>query len=349
MVTLRGDEQRRLERRAELLFSNDNKRHAEHLDFVFDAFDRWPEGPELESLFKSLFDTVSTGATVPLFGAPDPNLFVACCDRYGVMRGSTRAFSLTDTLLLYAVLIHRIEGTDHAAERLRVVRNVNEASLFEMRVQNMPQFVAEVAEFMRTGDLAVLATYNQNQIVDEQRKRDFRARHPEHAVPIARLEDHPILRGTLAAFELDDLLPERVETFAQAFAAAGWSTLTAALVATGEYHRDYPHSDYHLFGSPTTESVWRTLLVDRGGRTGLARTGGVVTQLLDDLADGTGSIAERMDRVISAFLEKREVVAAFDWRYYLARYGCRREGRSGIYYGADHGLGYEMTMLDKTV
>ena len=26
-----------------------------------------------------------------------------------------------------------------------------------------------------------------------------------------------------------------------------------------------------------------------------------------------------------------------------------REGRSGIYYGADHGLGYEMTMLDKTV
>lgn len=346
---LLGDEQRRLERRAEVLFSNDNKRHGEHLDFVFDAFDRWPKGPELESLFESLFDTLSTGAAVRLFGAPNPNLFLACCDRYGVMRGSTRAFSLTDTLLLYAVLIQRIEGTDHAAERLRVLRNVNEASQFEMRVQNMPKFVAEVAEFMRTGDLAVLTTYNQNQIVDEQRKRDFRAQHPEHATAIARLEDHPILRGTLAAFELDELLTRRAETFDQAFAPAGWSTLTAALVATGEYHRDYPHSDYHLFGSRTTESVWRTLLVDRGDRTGLARTGGVVSQLLDDLAEGTGSIAERMDRVVSAFLEEREVAAAFDWRYYLARYGCMREGRSGIYYGADHGLGYEMTMLDKTV
>jgi hypothetical protein len=113
------------------------------------------------------------------------------------------------------------------------------------------------------------------------------------------------------------------------------SKLTAALVATGEYHRDYPHSDYHLFGSTTTESVWRTLLVDRGDRAGLARTGGVVTQLLDDLAEGTGSIKERMDRVVSAFLKAREVVAAFDWRYYLARYGCMREGRSGIYYGAN--------------
>jgi hypothetical protein len=346
---LRDDEQRPLERRAEVLFSHHDKRHGEHLDFVFDAFDRWPKGPGLESLFESLFGSLSTGAAVPLFGAPDPNLFLACCDRYGVMRGSTRAFSLTDTLLLYAVLIHRIEGTGHAAERLRVLRNVNEASQFEMRLQNMPKFVAEVAEFMRTGDLAVLATYNQNQIIDEQLKRDFRAQHPQHATVIARLEDHPILRGTLAAFKLDDLLPRRAETFAQAFAPTDWSLLTAALVATGEYHRDYPHSDYHLFGSPTTESVWRTLLVDRGDRTGLARTGGVVTQLLDDLAEGTGLIAERMHRLVRAFLKEREVAAAFDWRYYFARYGCMREGRSGIYYGAEHALGYEMTMLDKTV
>ncbi|RKT79411.1 uncharacterized protein DUF262 [Terracoccus luteus] len=346
---VRGDEQLRLERRAELLFSPANERHGEHLDFVFDAFNRWPKGRDLDTFFESLFTTAAHGSGVRLFGAPSPNLFLACCERFGAMRGNTRAFSLTDTLLLYAVLVHRIEGTDDPAQRLRVLRNANEASQFEMRLQNMPKFIYEVAEFMRVGDLAVLATYNQNQVADEARKQGFREQRPELAATVSRLEDHPILRGTMAAFELDEALPTRAETFEQAFAPSAWSRLTAALVATGPYQRDYPKSDYHLFGSPTAESVWRTLLVDRGDRASLSRTGGVVTQLLDDLAEGVGSTTQRMDEVISAFIERRGASADFDWRYYLARYDCMREGRSGIYYGADHALGYEMTMLDKTV
>src|SRR4029077_1583385 len=36
-------------------------------------------------------------------------------------------------------------------------------------------------------------------------------------------------------------------------------------------------------------------------------------------------------------------------RYYLVRYPCMREGNSGIYYGADHALGYELTMLRKSI
>lgn len=346
---VRGEEPLRPERRAEVLFSADNAQHKEHLAFLFDAFNRWPKGHDLDSFFESLFTTKTAGSGVRLFGATTPNLFLACCERYGAMRGNTRTFSLTDTLLLYAVLIHRIEDTDDPVQRLRVLRNVNEASQFEMRLQNMPRFIGEVAQFMRTGDLAALATYNQNQIADEERKHILREQHPELVSTVARLEDHPILRGTLAAFELTEVLPARAETFEQAFAPSGWPTLTAALVATGEYQRDYPKSDYHLFGSPTTESVWRTLLVDRGDRTSLSRTGGVVTLLLDDLADDVGPIAQRMASVVTAFVEGRDASAHFDWRYYLARYGCMREGRSGIYYGADHALGYEMTMLDKTV
>ena len=41
--------------------------------------------------------------------------------------------------------------------------------------------------------------------------------------------------------------------------------------------------------------------------------------------------------------------AELDWRYYLLRYPCMREGNSGIYYGADYALGYELTMLSKSV
>lgn len=346
---VRGDEQLRLERRAELLFEPGNERHLEHLDFVFDAFDHWPKGPGLQGLFESIFTTSADGSEIRLFTGSNPNLFLACCERYGAMRGNTRTFSLTDTLLLYAVLIHVVEGTGDVARRLRVLRNANEASQFEMRLQNMPKFITDVARFMRTGDLAVLTTYNQNQVADEQRKQDFRQQHPHVAETLDRLEDHTILRGTLAAFDLDEALPIRAETFNEVFAHRGWSLLTAALVATGEYQRDYAKSDYHLFGSPTTESVWRALLVDRGDRGSLSRTGGTVTRLLDDLAERTGPLEERMEQVVREFVEERTHAGQFDWRYYLAQYQWMREGRSGIYYGSDHTLGYEMTMLDKTV
>ena len=40
------------------------------------------------------------------------NLFEACCRSYGETRGRTRVFSLGQSLVLYAVLLHLIEGTD---------------------------------------------------------------------------------------------------------------------------------------------------------------------------------------------------------------------------------------------
>ena len=204
---------------------------------------------------------------IRLFGAATVNLFQSCCERYGATRGSARAFSLTDTLLLYATLIHRIHGTADAARRLRQLRNLNEASQFELRVQNMPKLIAEVEEFMRTGSLDALATFNQNQVADEHGKREFLAEHPELEPAVERLEDQPILRGTLAAFDLDAAtVAARAAAFEAAFAPEHWPTLTGALLAIGEYQRDFAESDYHRFGSRTTESVWRAVLVDRGDR-----------------------------------------------------------------------------------
>ncbi|MGW3547024.1 hypothetical protein ACWDHH_04495 [Janibacter hoylei] len=183
----------------------------------------------------------------------------------------------------------------------------------------MPNVVAQVADFMRTGDLSVLTGYNQNQIADERREQDYLNKHPEFTPAVTRLEDHPILRGTLASF-----------------------------IATGEYQRDIPNSDWHLFGSPTLESVWRSLLVDRGDRDSLSRTGAVVEALIDDLSE-RGGHEVRMTDVIADFVARRDEAKNLDWRYYIAKYPWMREGPSGIYYGANHTLGYEMTMLRKGV
>ena len=346
---IRGDEQLTPEQRISTLLGRSNPRRDEHLEFICAAFDTWVGDVPIADVFADLFKTSVAGDGVRLIGAPSPNLFQACCERYGATRGSTRLFSLTDTLLLLAVLVHRIDKTDDVRTRLRSLRNVNEASQFEMRVQNMPNFVEEVADFMRTGDLDFLSTFNQNQVADELRKRDLLQSHPELASSLAPLEDHSIVRGTLAAFDLDPSIEARSRAFDEIFEPQLWPLLTGALLATGEYHRDYPNSDRHRFGSPNVESVWRLLLVDRGDREALTRIRTVLGDLLDRVAGSDDGPAATLRTISDEFIRNRSAQRRFDWRYYLVRYSSMREGNSGIYYGAGERLGYELTMLRKTV
>jgi hypothetical protein len=117
----------------------------------------------------------------------------------------------------------------------------------------------------------------------------------------------------------------------------------------GEYQRDYPNSDFHRFGSPTTEGVWRLLLVERGDRAGLARVRAVLGHLLDRVAAARENTTRLLEIVAEEFINDRLAMSHYDWRYYLVRYPTMREGNSGIYYGAHKRLGYELTMLRKTV
>lgn len=337
------------EQRVSALLSPANPRHQEHLRFICAAFDTWVGDVAVAEVLAGLFKTSLEGEGVRLVGAPSTDLFQACCERYGGSRGTTRLFSLTDTLLLLAVLTHRIEKTEDAPGRLRTLRNVNEASQFEMRVQNMPKFVVEIAAFMRFGDLNALATFNQNQVADERAKRALHLEQPGLAPVLARLEDHTVLRGTLAAFDFDASIGTRAPAFEAALEPELWPLLTGALLATGEYQRDYPNSDMHRFGSPTTESVWRLLLVDRGDRASLERVRTVLGTLLDTVAASQGDTRSMLEGVCRRFVDERSAAGHFDWRYHLVRYAAMREGNSGIYYGADGRLGYELTMLRKTV
>jgi hypothetical protein len=348
---IRSEAPIRLERRAQELFGEDNPRHREHLAFFFDALDVWADEADIRATFEAFFTTSASPPGIRLFGAsPQANLFRSCCELYGATRGNVRVFSLTDTLLLYATLVHRIQGTAYVARRLRQLRNLNEASQFELRVQNMPKLIAEVEDFMRSGSLDTLPTFNQNQVADERSKQEFLDEHPELEPAVQRLEDQSILRGTLAAFDLDAAtVAPRAAAFEEAFAPEHWPALTGALLATGEYQQDFAGSDYHLFGSPRTESVWRAVLVARGDRAILARTRAVLASFLDTLAASEDPVGAQLEAIVDKFVEDRLARAELDWRYYLVRYPRMREGNSGIYYGADHALGYELTMLRMSV
>jgi len=95
--------------------------------------------------------------------------------------------------------------------------------------------------------------------------------------------------------------------------------------------------------------VWRLLLVDRGDHAALARVRTVVGKLLDRVAASTQDTHASLKAVADQFLEESITRSYYDWRYHLVRYPTMRQGNSGIYYGADGRLGYELTMLRKTV
>jgi len=348
---IRGDAPTRPERRAQELFGKNNPRHHEHLMFFFKALDVWTDERGPQATFEAFFTTSASAPGIRLFGAsPQVNLFQSCCELYGEYIGNRRSFSLANTLLLYATLVHQIHRTADAARRLRRLRNLNEASPDELRVRDMPKLIAEVEEFMRSGSLDALHTFNQNQVADEHAKQGFLVHHPELEPAVETLEDHPILRGTLSAFNLDAAtVAAHAAAFEATFAPEHWTALTGALLAIGEYQRDYSGSDHHRFGSPSTEGVWRAVLVDRGDRVSLARTRVVLGTFLDTLPASSDPVGVHLKTIVDKFVAEREAEAEFDWRYYLVRYPCMREGDSGIYYGANHALGYELTMLLKSV
>lgn len=344
----------RLGPRARAVFGPDNQRAPEHLDFLFDAFDRWEDDEHINSLFDSLFSTSLPGdeiydwQKVALFGATSTNLFEQCCHLFDSQPGGNRPFTLQQSLLLYAVLLHLIRGTEDFVRRLRVVRNLIAASEDEVRRPNMATLLKDVEEIIVNGDLDAVSRFSSNQVEDERLKQQFLEANPHLTQTLFRLEDHPILRGTLSSFEFEhETFRQRAEAFGAAFAdSAKWQQLTGALLATGNYQRQRPKSTGWQFGTSSTanEAVWRYLLTD-APRANLSATCIVLGEFLDGLAASGNAIDEHLEAVVSAWLLEREASRTFDWRYYLVKYPSMREGATGIYFGADGKLGYSMCML----
>lgn len=343
----------RLVARAEALVGADAPAAEETLEFLESAFDTWV-GENVPAYFHSILRTPSEDMVDerPVLFTPEGldgvNLFEMCCRTYGNMRGTrARVFPLGLTLVLYAVLSHRLHHTDEFPTRLRVLRNLVEASDNEIRLDNMPALLDEVDGFLRNGDLGQVKTFNQAQVADEQRKAAFLAEHPQARQAIQRLEDHRLLRGCLLALDLDALrLAPRAEAFTRMFAeTTHWTELTGALLACGDYYRRRNERAFS-FGSPTGDSWWRVLLTGpmRSPREDLRQPLGL---LLDRVAAGD-DLADTYRQVQEEWLGVREQAGRYDWRYHLVKYPEMREGTSGIYVSESGDMGYGMCALRRS-
>jgi hypothetical protein len=285
------------------------------------------------------------------------DLFGDCCANYGDTSGQRRGFPLARTLLLFAFLEYLMHspraGAHDAARRLRTIRNLIFASSNEIRPNNMATLLEATAAYMRGGEASVLKGYNARQIAEEKNKAAFLARFEGHPVlqeTLHTLEDHSLLRGCLAALDLDadaDTFIWRARLFHEVFpdgAPIPAPQIRAALLACGPYQQRTQNGRF-LFGSPkpTQLEAWRNLL------TGASVDGvkAALQTLLDRYGETTGESPEaRLESISGAYLEEQMQARHLDWRHYLVRYPAMRSGESGIYASSTERMGFDLCMLN---
>lgn len=321
----------------------------EHLEFLFKAFDTWGEGDAtgfLKGIFASAPAPIETlDVSKVVLHDSEADLFTWCCRRYGEKRDPRRRwFSFQQALLLYGVLRHRLSGTQDLHRRLRILRNLLAASDNEVRQERMPALLPAVERIVDLGDIAPGAdpAFSKAQIAEEQRKRDRIARSPTLETVVYQLEDHRLLRGCLAAFDLESpAFARRAEAFHGVFDAKCFPALTAALLAFGDYSRK--NRRFYQFGSLKNDAPWRALLTG-GSADEVDRFRSVLERLLDAVTAGQGGWLERLEHVRAGWLATQE---RFDWRYYVVKYPLMRDGGSGLYASGSGPLGFDLCMMDR--
>jgi hypothetical protein len=331
---------------AERVFGPANEKAAAHLDFLMRCFDTWT-GVDIAAEFAKTFSLAPAALTsndfskVALFASGSTvNLFAECCN-------SPARLSWPRTLLLYSVLLHRLHGTVDFPRRLRMLRNLIEASNNEMRAERMPTLLADVRRLIIDGELEGIAAFNQLQVADETSKVGLLAKAPDLARDLFHLEDHRVLRGCLTAFELDpDVFSSRARVFHAMFADRGLlPLLTGAMLAAGDYGRR-SNGRFMQLGSGAALTPWRTALLTGASREQLANVRAALAEVLDTF-DNADEPRAALTVFTQRWLDDQIPEHGLDWRWYLIRYPEMRAGQSGVYAYGGGAPGYSLCMLDK--
>ena len=351
------DEQMRTEDLAMQVYGEKSQQATASLEFLFQAFNIW-HGKDIQTEFDNLMTATPGGPAVPLLlfnaftqvptGESPIDLFAACCRAY-----RKPVWTLAHTLLLYAVLLHRIRKTVDFPHRLRLLRNLIEASRGgEIREDNMPNLLDDVERIVVHGQWQGSIAFNQAQLGNEAEKAALLASQPTLGAELHRLEDHDLLRGCLSAFDLDPsqnaiTFRQRADAFHAVFGNPGcWLKLTGALLAQGDYSRSVKNRGtghrFADFGSAKSKETWSYLF--RGKKE--TRLVDTLMALFDKVAAHPNDL-NCLASISEKFLQNSQAQPnkVLDWRYYFVKYPEMRDGDSGRY--AISLTGYGVCMFNK--
>lgn len=340
-----------LDEMTSVVFRPENASSKESLKFLFAAFEAWVNfdvTKHMSALFRLQgFNSASETNGITLFPPlSSADLLESCMSDYGEKKGNARKYSWPSTLLLYAVLLDRIDPAEGFSRQLRIVRNLIEASSNELRLEKMPGLLADVRRIVVDRTLEGCNAFNQAQLDDEVAKEAFLSANDDLRNLLYDLEDHHLLRGNLAAFELDrDVFARRAKAFHRFFLDDQFNKLTGAILSIGDYSRRLNNERIHLFGS-VNPRAWFELLAGTGRDKAVA-TRATLGAFLDEVSTSTEDVSSTLTNLQQKWLAAKNDGAGYDWRWYFVRYPIMRDGHSGKYVGEEGHLRYSICMLNK--
>jgi hypothetical protein len=307
------------------------------LDWLFRAFNFW-SNIDVSSWFATHFrdardEAFEADLRLPVFdpGQHGANLFVACCKGYSPERHKTE-FPTRLALLLHAVLISDCATDPTTMQRLRIVRNLADWSLDEIRPENMGRLIEQTEQVM-AGVLPDSSGFNVAQMDDERRKVEVLSQCPDLGTPLRALEDHDLLRGRLLAFSFDSqTLPIHAAAFARTFGAEmNHDAVAAALLAADDY-TDRGYVVRRLVPARQHDRRWREVITSTLPRSAQSPVAKALHAVLSVVSESDEAPERALKQsLVQPFLDERSAAHWFDWRFYFTAHSSMRESAQGCY------------------
>lgn len=307
--------------------------HVHRLFSVLDLFERIRAKQPLRDFFDSLTPAICF-LDEDMKKAPEAvkNLFEDSCDRKASVD-----LVLMLALSYYMEKYELSEPTDGLKDYLRVVRNLlwGERQRDKMRHRANVRINRIVTywgwiETLASQELVTDAIERSGERFSKKlhQRANFIRKYPQLKSLIGELEDHPLLAGQLGVFDLDQDTNEfkrQAEAFKQIFAPAFCAQgdadklIIRALVASGYSGVQGDNvwrgcRETWFFGG---NERWSTVLSIKDYEYPEQRK--AIRQLLSQFADSTGDTAERLQRIIDAYLESEDAKQR-GWCYYFVKY-----------------------------
>lgn len=253
------------------------------------------------------------------------NFFKACIKLYQVNNN----FSYGDFLFLYGIITYLINKDDKQVqelefiERLRVLRNlIMNSNAGEIRKEAMGDLLDEVETLMLDGIIKEGLGHSFNGF-QEQEEREKMVKKttmtPDDVERMNRFEDHPLIYGYVSGLGYDHL--DLVDVFCDLFLPNNYMLIHRAMISIGDYRQK--DSNRYYMGN-NNSSTWTSLLHKSKARDGFDTTMSVLIELLQKFKSG-----KDLQGIIDDFINERELLKNYSWRYYFAKYPDMLRGGDG--------------------
>lgn len=328
------------------LFSAKCENARENAEYLERLFDVWAEVQprdergrrlRLTDFFNRFLSIGHAENRVP--AGKEPDIFADCCRNSGLRQADRRRFALPRFLLLYAFVLY-LQNKDRIDEnefrrRLRSLNNLIENSEDALRNRLMAGLVRQTEDIIVNGNIVEIKEgqdhFNNIQALEEIEKHHWTDENPDHAEGLYRLEDHPLLNGSITVIGLENIVA-LVDRFYNLFPLdedgnlrCDLDAIGRAMLAIGDYGQ--VNTFRYQLASPDMPRIWREMFGPVGDRSkDRAKTKDVLVELLS--RDDNFNIDE-LNKICDDFLINS---TSLSWRYYLVKYPTMRQSHFGKYY-----------------